>query len=94
MPDEQYVRVDALATVVKILLLRITDLTMSVMVLRAALMEASALPVSVSALQHLDSRLRAYEPLRRTREYAESLKVVDTNAELLEWLRKFEGPIQ
>jgi hypothetical protein len=93
MAEQTPVPLDAFVTVVKLLYSHINDLAISVMVLRAALMQQSSLPVSAEELKRLHDYFRDYEPIRRAREAMESLEV-NTSEDILELLKNFQGPIQ
>lgn len=94
MPDEKHVPLDAFVAIVKMLYSHISDLTASVMTLRAALMQAKTLPIPPEELKRLhDYFSREYEPLRKAREAMENL-AVNTSQDMLEFLKNFEGPIQ
>jgi hypothetical protein len=91
--SDKTVPLDAFLTVVKILYSQLNELTVGVMSLRAALMQAQSLPVPAEELKRLHDFFHEYEPIRKARERIESL-TLDTNEELIEFLKNFEGPLQ
>jgi hypothetical protein len=91
--NPEYVSVGDFVTVVKILSSQINALTVNVMALRAALMQAKELPVPPEELKRLNEFFREFEPIRAAREAVENL-TANTSDEIIELLRKYEGPIQ
>jgi hypothetical protein len=93
MADEKYVPLELFMTTVKVLCSQITDLTVSVLVLRAALMQSHRLPIPVEELMRLDALAGERPGIRSAREAIARLDVNTTEA-LSQLLKNFEGPIQ
>jgi hypothetical protein len=94
MPDEKYVPLDAFVATIKIQFSLINDLTVSVMTLRAALMQAKEVPVPAEELKRLHEFFQDYAPIREAREVIERLGSVSTSEALDQFLKDYKGPIQ
>jgi hypothetical protein len=93
MPEQTGVPLDNFLTVVKLLFGLINNLTVSVMTLRAALMQQHSLPISAEELQRLDAFFQDYEPIRQARETMEKLGA-SKSEDIVEFLKNYKGPIQ
>jgi hypothetical protein len=92
MPEENYVPFEIFNTTVKMLISRILDLTVNVLALRAALMQAKQVPVSEEEMERLNELFHDHQPIREIREAL--LTEPNTQQELIQFLKDFEGTIQ
>jgi hypothetical protein len=93
MADET-VKVKDFVPIVKILFSQIIDLTVSVLTLRAALMQAKDVPVPAEELKRLhDFFHNDYDPIQKVRTSIDRI-AVSTPEDLEVLLRDFQGPIQ
>lgn len=93
MAEQKYVPAEHFVTSIKILCSQVIDLTANVMALRAALMQQASLPIPPEELKRLHEFFRNYEPIRKAREAVETAGT-NTPEDMLEFLKRFEGPIQ
>jgi hypothetical protein len=93
MAEEKYVPLKAFAAALKGQFSLINELTVSIMTLRAALMQANKVPVSPEELKRLDAFFRELPQIRAAREALEKMDLSTTEA-IDQLLRNFEGPVQ
>jgi hypothetical protein len=94
MADSPYVSNETFIAVIKAQFSLINSLTISVATLRAALMQAKALPVPADELERLHQFFYDEEEIQTARELIERLDSDHTSKAIEEFLKNFHGPIQ